>query len=317
MSASFREIPSGIPTVEYAALTRAAILAEWSRDVAQEGDDVNRWKHLWRKWPLWMTLIGFALFGIALILLPVLNEWSWDRGVVKEFGVAFLIAAILGGSIHVYLERDIAKDAFEGAIGYVLPPDVKEAVRFLSGLEWFAEEFSIIMKIERVDGDLVKATVKIRKFLRNITNISLPIKSTIHIDDWGHKEKSNILECELQSGSGVTKRFDSEKIKYENMTVYAETEEVQIRPRETVTLLATAVEFKHLNDDLHFAMPYASKSPEIYVEITDDFEHHAGFSATIPSERHPHTYKYVLKGFCLPWQRAVVRWWPKEPEKNS
>jgi hypothetical protein len=267
-----------------------------------------------KQWPLWSALIACALLGLACILIPAIGGWTWDHGIIRDIGIALLTTAILGSTIHVYLERDIAKNAFEGAVGYFLPDDIKEAVRHLTGIEWFAEQFSWTVDIERIHGNphLVKVTTKTRKVLRNITNNPLSIKSTIHVDDWGHKTKSTITQCELR-GPQIKIELDPTKIEYRNdSTVYAETEAALIGPKEAVELLATGVEYKQENGDLYFAMPYATKSAEIYINAPTEFNTLGGFSTDLPSDKHPHLNKYVVRGFCFPWQRAMVRWWPRK-----
>jgi hypothetical protein len=298
-----------------AAYTRAAIISEWSLgSLKHERGSMGILDRLLKKWPLWATLVGFLFLGSILILLPALNDWHWDHGVVREFGIAFLIAAILGGSIHLYLEQDIAKDAFEGAIGYFLPPDVKEAVRSISGIEWFAEEFSWTVELENFDTDLIKVTSKIRKYLKNITHSPLPIRSSAEVDEWKHSEKSYIVECELRTSSQTVK-FDPDKVQYNDSTLAAETGEVIIGAGEYVELLATTVQFKKLNDDLHFAMRYATKEAKIIIsKCPNGFERWGGFSTDLHTEKDPHRDEFVVKGFCLPWQRAIVRWWPKETQ---
>jgi hypothetical protein len=244
-------------TREQAACTRAAIIAEWSSPKSRGADQM--WIFAKNK-PLWAVIIICGIVGIILIVLPCLGEWVRDYGVTKEIGIAFLTASILGGTIHVYLERDIAKNAFEGAVGYFLPEDLKEAVHFISSVEWFAEEFSLTVDLEKDEHepDLIKATLNIRRYLKNITHRRLTIKSTIHVDDWGRRERSCITACEARTPS-KTITFDPGTIKLEYSTVYAETAEIPVGAGECVELLATAIEYKHANDDLHFAMPYACK----------------------------------------------------------
>jgi len=150
--------------------TRAAVISNWPLEHGRRTDGMGAVRQIRKKWSLWATLVVFFVVGLLLIWIPELTP---DHGVLKEvskeIGIAFLTSAILGGSIHVYLERDIAKNAFEGAIGYFLPDDIKEAVRSISGIEWFAEEFSLSVEIQRSGDDLVGATIKIRRLLRNIT----------------------------------------------------------------------------------------------------------------------------------------------------
>jgi len=265
-----------------------------------------------KHWPLWSALIACGILGLFLILVPAIYEWKWDHGVTRDIGIALLTSAVLGATIHVYLERDIAKNAFEGAVGYFLPDDIKEAVRHLSRIDWFAEEFSWTVDIMRTsDPDIVKVTTQTRKFLRNITNGPLSIRSTIHIDDWGHTERSAITQCELRSAE-IKKQMRPEQIEYKaDTTVYSATDEVKIGPGETVELLATGIEYKTANDDIYFAMPYPTKNAEVNINAAPDLNAQGGFSTDLPSNKHPHLNRYVHKGFSFPWQRIMVRWWPK------
>ena len=158
----------------------------------------------------------FLLIGILLMIVQ-------DRGLWHEIGVAFLIAALLGFSIDFYLHRSIAKDAFEGAMGYFLPDDIKEAVRYIGAIDWFAEDFSITVNLAKIDDELIKCTIKTRKFVRNISGSTRSNKSNIHVDDWGHREKSYIVSCEAKTAS-TTKVLNQESVKYADSTVYGETD---------------------------------------------------------------------------------------------
>jgi hypothetical protein len=233
-----------------------------------------------------------------------------DSGVFHDLGIACIIAALLGGSIDPYLRQGLTRDAFEGAMGYFLPDDIKEAVRYMGGIDWFAEEFSLTVKLEKIDNDTIKCTIRTRKYLRNISNGTKSIKSNIHVDEWNHSEqKSHIVSCEAKTSS-VTKHLNPESVRMFDSTVYGETELVNVHSREAIELLAEAVEFKSLNDDLHYALGYMARSPEIYVEPLQGFEIRAGISADAKIQKHAHMPLYKLPRFYLPWQRMMVRWWP-------
>jgi hypothetical protein len=232
-----------------------------------------------------------------------------DAGLFHEIGVAALIAALLGFSIDFYLHRSIAKDAFEGAMGYFLPDDIKEAVRYIGAIDWFAEEFSLTINLKKIDDETIKCTLKIRKYMKNISSGKKSIKSHVHVDEWGRREKSYIISCEARTAS-ITKNLNPQSIRSFDSTVYAETDLVDVHPGETIELLAEAVEYKDLNDNLHYALGYAAKSPKIYIEPLQGFEIRAGISADTELQRHAHMPVYELPGFYLPWQRMMVRWWP-------
>ena len=142
---------------------RASMIAAWprARDRARKESPMSLAPHIaravgwWqRKKPLWITLGGFFLSGVLLIHL-------WESGIPHEIGVALLISALLGFSIDFYLRRSIARDAFEGAMGYFLPEDIKEAVQYIGAMDWFAEEFTITVKLEKAEHGLIKCTIRL------------------------------------------------------------------------------------------------------------------------------------------------------------
>jgi hypothetical protein len=234
------------------------------------------------------------------------------EGVIHEIGVAMFIASILGFTIDTYLRQNIAKDAFGGAMGYFLPDDIKEAVRYLGATDWFAEEFSLTIKLERVQDDLVKCTIKIRKFLRNVSSATQKINSYIHIDEWSHSKSAYIVSCSVSTPAKKLEMTGS-RTANNGYTLHGETEYLSVYPGSTVETLGEAVEYKKQNDDMHYVLAYCARSPKIYVEAPDDFELLVGISAAREIQKHPHTNLYELPGFYLPWQKMGVRWYPKQP----
>jgi hypothetical protein len=300
--------------VDQPYLSRAAVLNAVARQWNGDATMLRRERivEIWRKkWPLWLVLVIFFLLGILLIAVPAALNIERDFGITREIGVAFLTASLLGISVDIFLKRGIARDAFEGAVGYVLPAEIKEAVHSLAGIDWFAEEFSLTATLEIVEDDLIRATVKLRKVMRNITNMTQPIRSFIHVDEWGRSRKSEILECEVRTEArGVLEKLDPGSIKIIGSSIYGSTNEVRVGAGETVELLATAIEYKRFNDDFHYALGYVAKSPEINVAPLSGFEITGGISADVTHEKHPHLIRYRLNGISLPWQRMMVRWYP-------
>jgi hypothetical protein len=192
-----------------------------------------------------------------------------------------------------------------------LPPQIKGAVHSLAGLTWFAEEFSLAVDLEVVDADTIKATIKLRILLKNITNTTHPIKSFIHVDEWGHKRSSEILDCEVRTREATSlAKLNRDGIAAIGSSKRGETNEVRVAGGDIVELLASAVEYKHANDDLHYSLGYAATNPEIYITPLAGFEISAGISTYSPQQKHPHLNRYRLNGFYFPHQRMLVRWYP-------
>ena len=183
-------------------------------------------------------------------------------------------------------------------MGYFLPDDMKEAVRYLASAEWFAEEFSLMVKLEKIDDTSVKCTIKIRKILRNVSNNIQKINSYIHIDEWSHKEKAHVIACSIKTASEERKMI-CQRIANDGYTIHGETECLSVYPEGTVETLGEAAEFKSINDNLHYVLAYCAKSPKIYVEAPDDFELLVGISSAQEIQKHPHTHEYELKVFIF------------------
>jgi len=73
------------------------------------------------------------VFGAAMIIVPPVLEWQWDRGIIRDFGIAVSITAMLGFTIDRWLKTQIARDVFEAALGYILPHEFREEVARIAG----------------------------------------------------------------------------------------------------------------------------------------------------------------------------------------
>jgi hypothetical protein len=178
-------------------------------------------------------------------------------------------------------------------------------------LTWFAEEFSLTVDLAIIEDDLIKATIKVRKLVRNLSNIRHPIESFIHIDEWGHKYKSDIVDCEIRTQArGTIKKLDSEKTQIIGSSIRGTTGEIMVGPGELVELLAEGVEYKRFNDDIHYSLGYAAHAPVINISNLSGFHISGGISTFAEQQKHPHLICYQLAGFYFPHQRMIVRWYP-------
>lgn len=198
---------------------------------------------MWRrKAPLWSVLSLFSIIGVFLIILPAValfDQAGITRELSRDIGIAFVTASLLGVSVDIFLKRGIARDAFEGAVGYILPLEVKEAVHTLARMTWFAEEFSLVVNLNLVEDDLIKATIKIRKMVRNIGDIPQPITSYIQVDEWGRRYQSEVISCEIKTASGkVVATFNKDEVQVIGSSFKGETDEYMVGSGELVELLA-------------------------------------------------------------------------------
>src|SRR5262245_31456273 len=75
-------------------------------------------------------LMGFALLIGALLILVAgfLEHWPFWKSGVEHLGTAIFIAAVLGLTIHIWLEKQITEDVFRAAMGYELPSELREEI---------------------------------------------------------------------------------------------------------------------------------------------------------------------------------------------
>lgn len=200
-------------------------------------------------------------------------------------------------------------------MGYVLQPELKEEVRWISSMEWLADEYSLHLKIDELTGrDFVRVTTEVRRVMKNISSVPKQIRAYYHLDDWGYESfPTNVLECKISMENGVERRFDPRNIKRERSTVLAETEELTVPPDGRATVLVKGEEFKPRNPDWHIAaLSFPIRSPEFFVTLPDGFAGGLGVTGHGQSVDYPFPLKkMVWKGTVLPGQRMVARWWPQ------
>ena len=64
----------------------------------------------------------------------------------------------------------------------------------------------------------LETTVRLRKYMKNISNRTQSIKSNIHVDEWGHEMKSYIISCEAKTAS-TTEHLNQKTIRHKDFTI--------------------------------------------------------------------------------------------------
>jgi hypothetical protein len=240
--------------------------------------------------------------------------------IIREAGSAALIAALLGFTVDQWLKAAIAQDAFEGAMGYVLPPPLREPVRWISGTEWICEEHTHHVIIKEINPEIVQITTEIYRKLRNITDRERPIFASLHLDEWGYDQKTVIIDCEIQTLNGtLIKKFKPAKVEKTGSSVRGFTEPVFIGAGDGVIIQLKGIEYKPHNSDLQFAYTNAPTiSPQIILTY-DEAKFYATAYSTGHGEnaKHPYLNRFTFKGTLLQGQRVVVRWYAKEIAEQS
>ncbi len=254
------------------------------------------------------------MVGLVLIVFPVWRGWTWDRGVLRDIGIAILSASILGFTIDVWLKSEIVRDVFEAALGYVFRPEFREEIRRITGYKLLCDKHLLSITLEKIPDGRVRMTTGVERRIRNISADKQTLRGLIHVDEWGASEKSKILECHVlaEDGRQIAAFVSAEELP--DQTLKAQTDEVEINPSRFVTTHSKSVEIKHINDDTDWTFGTPTINATITINKPDDLECDCWFG-TAPEERSKSQYSpiYSTNQTYFPNQRMRVRWWPKIP----
>lgn len=276
-----------------------------------QGDEMAEQEINWRA----IAILGaMAISGISLIIFGIGDwlPWHWLSEIVRELGTAFLIAAVLAFTVDTWLKQGLARDAFAAAMGYLLPSELRQEVRRISGYKVLCTRHHLHIVLKIIDGDTVEVTAMCERVLENISNDVMKQGASVEIDEWGYSErKSEIIECEIQIG-GETKKFDPAAIVRSASTVRAETEKSSLQPKETATISWKVVEYMGINDEAIYNFTWPTREPEVQVTAPPELESRAGFRSENKSEPRRYANSVTLNGTYLPPQVMGARWWPKQ-----
>jgi hypothetical protein len=264
--------------------------------------------------PPWAVLLLFLALGLTLIFFPHFYQWQWDHGIVPEIGVALLVASILGFTIERWMRAELRRDVFLAAVGHLLPPEFRAEVSRIIGYTVICERHLLLVTIDNIGNGVVRITSSVERTIRNRSAYPQDIKNITHIDDWGYHQvgRAEIVECILEI-EGVS--IDAGEPKINAYSVYRETPEKTLKPDQVANLRSRYIEYKPINDDLHYSFATPTMNPEIEVHVPSDLDCIFGFGT--PSENaveSKYTPRKQLIGTYFPHQSMRVRWWPK-PER--
>jgi hypothetical protein len=274
------------------------------------------WKKPSRERLLLWIILGLALgFGMMLIIVPHKYEWQWDVGILHDVGIAFVVSSILGFTIDTFLKQQISKDVFEAAVGYILPPELREEVRWITSFEFLARKSLHRVTIDDLGNGTVKVSTDIDRELENITSTPKPIRSRADVDEWEQGQPSEILACEITTPEGRT--LECSPVENMGHYLHAETEEVLVRPQQKIRLFYRFIEYKSKNDLITFGLAYPSTNPEIDVTVSPSLEFEAGFGHHGETVTMHFGSRRMLRGTFLPHHILSVRWWPKQGQRSA
>lgn len=256
-------------------------------------------------------LVGIVLLGAASFVRTVPQVY----GVFLGLGTASVTAAILGLAIDRFLKRDLARDAVEVALGYLLPEDIKEEMRWIYHQQFLCREHvQTHHLLLNDDGETITMKVTIQRRLVNLTDEVQPLDIGLAVDEWGFRAgPSKITRVAYRLENRQWQEMDTDKAAYESGVLEVKPIEVPIPRGAAVELEFIYQETKRINDVHHSVFAKPTRHPRVIVSADEQLEHYVRFGHRKQAEMTPNPEggSYRLSGTLLPQQSVEVRWWKK------
>jgi hypothetical protein len=288
-----------------------------------------------RRWGLLTALVGLGILGLALLALGSITPFKHMHlaGVVhvgdlfSALGEALIVAAILGGSVDFWFKRELTRDAFSTALGFLLREELRPELQWLYRQEIVAREHHQTYKLttqqpesEPDDLDLVTLEIYMDRQLENISNTKQRWQPPFGLDRWGIGKDTRILELGWKkSAEEYCEHFDVQQ--HEHEVVGTSKKALTLYPGETCVQWCRGVETKRLNDATQNYVLYATSDPEVSVDfgaLNSKLEYEVkigNWRRQSPVQIGEH--KYSLKGTLLPTQAIQLRWWASDTAQQT
>jgi len=266
---------------------------------------------------LWAILGAMLVFGVILLLSAEAWPWKPLEKMAEGLGIALLTGALLGISVDRILKIELARDVFQAAFRYVLPPELKDEVTRIINYKFLCIKHHSVFNVVRVSDDVVRVEMSVEQTIRNITSHTEVYNTLLHLDEWGFDEHpSRVMQCaaeyEGQTYEGEEEHSDR------GYVVGKKTTDIPVKSGGEVLSVVKGCEFHRSNGLQVLALRHPTLSPVVNVTIPDDFEHECLFG--VPSGKvnvSRIANRYELNGTQFPGQTIKLRWWPKKPPTSN
>jgi len=234
--------------------------------------------------------------------------------VLEHLGTATFIAAALGLTIDYWLKKQITEDVFRAAMGYELPDELKQEIRFIYGNRILCEDHSQTVTIANLDNGFVTCTVGVERVLRNIGETDHRLELDVALDEWRvPNHPSHVLEfayaredgkrVEIHAGKDVEteQRAWGPKLKLKK--------HLSLGPKETITTFIKISETKPTESDHYFTFKYPALNPLVRVSAPEGYGWLVAFAHWGKHKKGRYSETVRLEGALLPHQSIRVRWW--------
>jgi hypothetical protein len=263
----------------------------------------------------WITIGLFVSLGLFLWAHST-APWPKHEEVrepVEKVAEAIFIAMVLALTVDLFLKKELAKDAFEASIGYVLPKYLRTELTAIYSNQIVCESHDQQVELSQIVQDGVRVKIRVERKLRNISAVEFTFNPSVHVDEWMFDSlESKIHELAYRTHSGETRTAQVDRVTASEGDVPRWTVELQpatLYPNEFVVVWYCIEETKRRNDVHAFNFRYATNNPRVRVIAPDDIGWTVEFTHRDAGSQARYSNVMELSGLLLPHQSITVRWW--------
>jgi len=279
------------------------------------------WVDLWKTHKIRVVLGALIFFGVVGVLL------FEQRGVfpfrfLEHLFMAFAVAGFIALIIELTLQRQLVRNAFEAAIGYLLRDELKGELRWIYGLDLLCEKHIQHVSLKEIpETQLVIARSTVIRTFRNISDKEIPIPLNVAIDEWFHEGfPSNVISFRYQhDGQPQSNNLATTGIKKTDAGLAFEAVPTQhLKRGQRITLSFEVEETKQRNDWMFVTFSTPTANPTVTVDAPESIEIGVAFdhrnAGDLSIKKGERTWQ--LDGMMLPRMDIRIRWYDKERSKQ-
>lgn len=260
----------------------------------------------------------FILLGVMGVLIFE-HQGRYPSKFLEHAFMALAISGFIGLIIELTLQREIAKNVFEAAIGYLLPDELKDELRWIYDQRLLCVSHVQAVNIKRILGtSLVSSHSTTTRTIKNISDEKFELRFGLGIDEWFYEDHpSRILSASFCLDGEVPSENIGLKAKRNAAGIDIGITPIIIPPGRSVTLNTEFEETYPENGMTFVTYAISTANPSVMIYAPDDIEVSAGFGSRqehLITKRGDHTWQ--MDGVLLPHQDIRVRWWRKDQSEK-
>jgi hypothetical protein len=259
------------------------------------------------RWILFLT----AIVGFGLTIAAQFSPLNWLDLIIREFGSALIVAAVIGGTVDFFFKQEFARDAFVAAFRYVMPDELKAEVLRVISYKFLSIDSRLIVKLEPISGtELLRVHIRAERVIKNISHHTESFDVAMAVDEWGFDgHKSIVDECSFNIGQGAESCPDEE---HSDSVIGNRTNGVEVKSGETIRIIMKGSEVHRQNSALRLFHMYPAINPSVELHFPKNLDCERSFG--VPGEKVQRSsidFNRRLDGTQFPGQCTHIRWSPR------